>query len=114
MQAKPGRQKPPQQQTAIQKFSPPTKPAHLTQEREKVWSEICANPFLNDQDGTLVLEFMKLVALRDVAFEVLQQQGLMIDDAKGSFKTNPSYKCWRDTSDRLLKLRDHLLMTPNA
>jgi P27 family predicted phage terminase small subunit len=63
-------------------------------------------------DASLVIDYIRTICLRDVAFDAMTKEGLFVDDAKGSIKTNPAYKIYRDASDRVLRLRSILLMTP--
>jgi P27 family predicted phage terminase small subunit len=112
MQAKPGPVK--RTKTVTRTFSVPPKPPNLTPAQENAWAEVCANPYLMNGDQSLVLEYIKTVCLGDAAFESLTKDGLYIDDAKGSMKTNPAYKIYRDATERVLKLRTMLLMTPQS
>ena len=92
----------------------PDQPAKLSNDQQKIWLELCSNPHLIDADRSLMHDYMNLHVLRDAAWLALTDQGTFIDDAKGSIKTHPSYKIWRDCEDRILKMRDQLLMTPKS
>ena len=112
MQAKPGPRKATKSLTRA--FTVPTEPSKLTESQKQVWKEIGENPYLTNADHSLIAEFVTLVTLRDKAFTSLVEQGLLIDDAKGSQKKNPAYQIWRETSQAVLHLREHLLMTPKV
>ncbi len=57
---------------------------------------------------------MQAMVLRDKAFAKIDEHGVFVDDAKGSIKTNPAYKIYRDANNTVLKLRAVLLMTPQS
>ena len=112
MQAKPGPRK--TTKTLTRTFTPAATPTTLTESQKQIWREIADNPYLTDADHSLIAEFITLVTLRDSAFNSLTEQGLLIDDAKGSLKKNPAYQIWRETSAAALHIREHLLMTPKV
>jgi P27 family predicted phage terminase small subunit len=113
MQARPG---PSKKAVTIQPsaFEPPPTPDNLTPSQLQTWEEIVRNPFLTNLDKSMIGEFIRVTTLADNAFDALMRDGLYVDDAKGSLKTHPAYKVWRDSTARVLKMRDLLLMTPKA
>ncbi len=114
MQARPGPKKKQKAGTVPQSFTAPPVPANLTESQLETWHELCRNPYITNQDKTLIYEYIKTVALRDIAFEAMTRDGIFVDDAKGSIKTHPSYKVYRDASERVLKMHEMFLMTPRS
>jgi len=100
------------QKVQVRNFVAPMKPANLTPSQEYEWLEIISNPYLVATDGSSVIDYMKTIQLRDAAFDAISSDGVFVDDAKGSRKKHPAYQIYREASDRILKLKAILLMTP--
>lgn len=95
MQAKPGRPKQSKKVT-VSKFVAPPAPDNLTEAQKKFWGHLCDNPLLQEIDEAALYEFMDCKVMHDQSVLALREQGMWVDDAKGSIKKHPAYQVYKE------------------